>query len=115
MNFDKPVRAIETVRDRANELEEVAGADAVLGMRWAADVFETSLHDCLNEALTITQAALECHWAPATIAKKLLNGELEQAGKPGAPRVLRRDLYPRSSETDFTDIVAEVLGLDGQA
>lgn len=112
MKIDKLEGVIGEVRDQAAVTEQVGGTGSAQGMRWAADKFETVVHEWLNEALTPTQAGEECVWAPSTIAKKLREGELPQAGRPGAPRVTRGDLLAGPSEAAVPDIIAEVFGLE---
>jgi hypothetical protein len=103
-------QAIATVHERADVVEEVAGENVALGLRWAAAEFEAALNEWCNEALTVGEATQECPWEASTIATKLRKGELPQAGKPGAPRVRRRDLFAGSAEPAIDGVVAEALG-----
>ncbi len=109
MNLEKLTHAIDRIRDHAVLVEQSVGEDAARGLRWAADEFEAALEDWLNEALTITEAAKECHWEASTIAKKIRAGELRQEGKLGETRIRRRDLFLTISETQLSDLLTEVL------
>ena len=109
MNLEKLTHAIDRIRDHAVLVEQSVGEDAARGLRWAADEFDTALNDWRYEALTPSEAALECHLAPATIAKKIRNGEFEQAGKSGEPLVERDELFVTMSETQLTELIDDVL------
>ncbi len=110
MKIDKLERAIADIRAQAEQVEIVAGTDAARGLRTAADHFETALREWYNEALTPTQAAEECHWAAPTVAKKIREDALPQAGRRWAPRVTRGDLLAGPREAAVPDIIAEVFG-----
>jgi hypothetical protein len=113
MNIERLKRAIKRIRERADVVEGAAGPDAARGLRLAADEFESALTEWWHEALTPTQAEQESPWAASTIAKKLREGELPQAGRSGSPRVRRGDLLSGTTaeDPDVDDAVAAALGL----
>ena len=113
MNIEKLEQAIARIRERAELVEAAAGPDAARGLRFAADELEAALNEWWHEALTPTEAEQESPWAASTIAKKLRQGELPQAGRSGAPRVRRGDLMCGTSadDPDVDNAVSEALGL----
>ena len=46
----------------------------------------------LNEALTLDQSATESDYSYKHLQERVANGTIPNAGKPGKPRILRRDL-----------------------
>jgi hypothetical protein len=84
-------------RSRADELAPYA-ASAALAWRNAADELETFVRGWALAELTIEEAAGESGYSYSAIQKKLANGELENVGGKGAPRVRRNDL-PRKGGT----------------
>ena len=69
------------------------------GLHQAADLTESyaaDLEACVREyklaTLTLTEAAAETGLKYDTIQGKVASGEIPNAGRPGSPRVRRRDL-----------------------
>ncbi len=81
-----------------------------------ASELEQRLREWELQELTIEQAATELGLKYDTLQRRVRCGELPNAGRKGAPRVLRRDLYGGGSstprlitESGEPDIAAEVL------
>ena len=87
---------------------------------WMVRSFATDLEQRLREweleELTLEQAATELGLKYDTVQRRVACGELPNAGRKGAPRVLRCDLYGGGSsaphlvtESGEPDIASEVL------
>lgn len=78
---------------------------------YAADL-ETRLREWWLEELSLEQAAQESGMAYDTLQRKLSRGDLPNAGRRGAPRILRSDLHgsPSPSRGSGTiDLAGEIL------
>jgi hypothetical protein len=99
-------------RDDAARLREL-GQDGPAKM---SDVHASELEHALKEwsleALTLEQAAGESGASYSTLQRKIASGDLPNAGRRGAPRVRRADLFgatPREDATDGPDLADQIL------
>src|SRR5689334_14174624 len=81
---------------KAATLRQYGAEPQAVALERAASELRTALQAAEDEALTIDQAAQESSYSPDHIRHLLADGTLPNAGRRGAPRVLRRDL-PRKA------------------
>lgn len=85
---------IKQMEAEAKPLQEWGAGNEAGVLLHACERFRTILQEWLDEALTIGQAAEEYpRWKERTIAEKLRQGDLPQAGAHGEPLVRRGDLF----------------------
>lgn len=105
----------EVFRRRGLE-EQATAADSY------ADDLEKELREWELEALTLEEAAAESRWSYDTVQRKVAAGEIPNAGRRGAPRVRRCDLYGAPAATpaegiqdeDGPDLAGELLESRGR-
>jgi hypothetical protein len=111
MNLDALLRLPDTWRDEADRYERdgVPGHAALL--RRAADDLTDALDRWWLEKLTLEEGAAERGCAYDTLQKKVANGDIPNAGRPGRPRVRRCDLHddPKPRRVGSGDREAEVI------
>ena len=87
--------------------------------RWAAEAQAQTLEECARqlaaaldaeryEALTLDEAAKESNYSYSAIQKMVAQGELENVGKKGSPRVRRGDL-PRKAQSPPSSGLADSI------
>ena len=79
----------------------------------AAQELEDAVRTAADEVLTLHEAARESGYSERRLRELIAAGELPQAGRPGAPRLRRRDLprKPKSRNRDGYDVRADALAL----
>lgn len=78
-------------RDRAAELERYAPA-AAEAFKAAAQELEDALHDQEMEVLTLEAAHELGGYSAEHLAREIREGRIPNAGRKGAPRILRKDV-----------------------
>jgi len=88
----EPLRSLATAwRERADTLRPFSTAAAEAFNR-AADELEGRLNAVELQALTLQEAEAESGYSADHLGRMIAKGKIPNAGRPGAPRILRRDL-----------------------
>ena len=112
-----PLRALaHEWREEAGVLQKRGAVPVAECLQSAATDLELRLNEWELEELTLTRAAAELGLEYDTVQRRVASGELPNAGRKGAPRVRRCELYgDRSSnpqlvtENGEPDLASEVL------
>ena len=86
-----------TLRRLARLCAVFANEAAAAALEFSADLVERSLESHSDEVLSLRDAAVESGYSRDHLARLVREGKIPNAGRPKAPRVLRRHL-PRKSE-----------------
>lgn len=107
----QPAGLVTAWLERAELLERYAPHVAAAFRDCAAEL-ERTLRDDESEALTLAEAALASGYSAEHLRHLIARGELQNAGRRGAPRVRRGDL-PRKAKGTPTgyDPAADALQL----
>jgi len=101
-------KLLDQWRSQADRLRRYgAGASAAAVEACAGDL-EAWLDQWADALLTPQEAAAETGLKAETIAKKIANGELPNAGRRYRPRVRRRDLYTPRTDALRVDLPTPV-------
>ena len=102
-------------RASASELRRFGAVGQATTLEYCADDLEEAWRIWQTEPLTLDEAAEESGYSYSSLEKRVRSGKIPNIGKPGAPRVQRRDL-PRKTprpgfklETGEPDLVEEIL------
>jgi hypothetical protein len=93
--FDAMDALVSAWRARAEGLRPYAPA-AAAAFECAAEDLEQQVAGAAMEALSLTQAAVESGYSADHLGRLVAKGQIPNAGRPNAPRILRRDL-PRKA------------------
>ncbi|MGI8497329.1 MAG: hypothetical protein ACR2OG_07090 [Gemmatimonadaceae bacterium] len=86
-------RAVEEIRDKAQELRDAFGDEArARALEWAALRIEAAQHAGAGELLTLGDAARRSGYSADHLARLVRSGRLPNAGRPHAPRIRLVDL-----------------------
>jgi len=84
---------VQAWRDRAAELRTWAAAEgAARALEQAAAELEAALREHDDELLTLAEASAESGYSERRLRELRAAGELQDYGRPGAPRFRRADL-----------------------
>lgn len=97
-----------TVRREAYELAEMRGVVAVID-HLLADVAEMMRADA-EEVVTPTEAARAGGYSADHIARLIRRGAIENVGRPGAPRLRRRDVPQKPGRRLPAPVLGAKLG-----
>jgi hypothetical protein len=96
-------------RARADELRPYTAPTAAAFERAAAEL-EEALAAYLMEPLTLAQAEAESGYSSDHLGRKVRDGAIPNAGRPRAPRILRRDLPRKATSLRTTEPPPTLVG-----
>ena len=108
-------RAFETLvtewRNSAATLHEFGADSQAKAIEACADTLEERLRERGLEELSLEEAARVVGCSYEAMRKRVARGDVPNAGEPGHPRVLRRDLNNgrRKSQADAPSLAEQVL------
>jgi hypothetical protein len=79
-------------RDEAEGLRHRGQERLALMMESMVTDLDAAHREHLQQPLTLSEAAMECKYSRAHLGRLVRDGKIPNAGKPNAPRVLRKDL-----------------------
>lgn len=84
-------------REKADGLEEFGATEQATTLRRCANDLEQTAEEWGDEALTLTDAATYGGYSADHLGRLVRQGKLPNAGRPNAPRILRRHVPIRST------------------
>ena len=104
-------------RQKASDYREHAVESVARTYERCASELEAALANYDLEALTVQQAAGESGYSYGHLQRLVAEGELENIGSPGSPRVRRGDLprKPGRPENGGVDLADEILARRAKA
>ena len=79
-------------RAKAIELRAFGAEEQAKTLEWCAGGLEESLKEHDQESLNLQDAAEESGYSADHVGRLIRQGKIPNAGRPGAPRIARRDL-----------------------
>ncbi len=98
-----------TWRARAEQLRPYSPPAATAFEEAAADL-ERELHSLQGEPLTLVQAEAESGYSADYLGKLVRKGKIPNAGRPNAPKILRRDLPRKASRLPSSVPTVKLVG-----
>lgn len=99
-------------RSEAETLRRHSADTPATALENAADDLEARLREWRHESLAISEAAEESGYSEEHLRRKIRDGTIPNAGKEGAPRILRTDLPRKPGHR--TERSASVEGASGE-
>ena len=87
-----------TWRRQAKALRRYGGETPAIALESCAAELEATLRDRDETTFSLTEAARESGYSADHLGRLVRHGKIPNAGRPGAPRIARRDL-PRKAQT----------------
>lgn len=92
MNATPLERLAEEWREEAAQLRRYGAAPQAKAVEACAEDLERGIQAWATEPLTVAAAAAESGYSERRLRELLADGQIPNAGGPGAPRLRRRDL-----------------------
>ncbi len=109
-------------RDTASELRRFGAVGQACTLEHCADDLEEAWRDWQQEPLTLEEASEKSGYSADHLGRLVREGKIPNAGRPGAPRIARRDLPtkstrkshgvaedPEQSDSSFEQIVQSII------
>ena len=93
-------------RKRAKALRRYASESPAVALERCADELEDTLRERDETTFSLVEAARESGYTADHLGRLVRDGRIPNAGRPGAPRIARRDL-PRKAQTPPEPPLAE--------
>ena len=93
-------------RKRAKALRRYASELPAVALERCADELEDTLRERDETTFSLVEAARESGYTATHLGRLVRDGRIPNAGRPGAPRIARRDL-PRKAQTPPEPPLAE--------
>jgi hypothetical protein len=109
-------------RSKAEDLRRLAAEAQAVTLEHCADELEEALRETEAVPLNLQQAAEQSGYSPDHLGRLIREGKIPNAGRSGAPKILRRDLprkaaaltpepslheLPRTKEQIVRSVIAE--------
>lgn len=79
-------------RELAESEEAFKNDQTAAALRFASEELESALRDDGDELLNLPDAASESRYSADHLGRRVREGSIRNSGRPGAPRIARRDL-----------------------
>ena len=107
MTEPRSVRTLPgTWRRQAKALRRYGGETPAIALESCAAELEATLSDRDETTYSLVEAAHESGYSADHLGRLVRDGKIPNAGRPGAPRIARRDL-PRKAQTPARPTLAE--------
>ena len=107
MSGRKSVRKLPTTwRSRAKALRRYGSESPAIALERCAEELDATLVESDDITYSLVEAARESGYSADHLGRLVRDGKIPNAGRPGAPRIARRDL-PRKAHTSPEARLAE--------